>query len=101
MSKATCPVCQNQFTPWRAKKFCSERCSATARKRAQRGPCHGMNQPSATLVASGEKPSSESPENRASPKAMSRDERPLEWRECNEVTWMLIPEHLSLDQGVD
>ena len=80
--------------PWRAKKFCSERCAATARKRAQRGPCHGMKQPPATMVADGESDAPQSLDFVSRKKSMSRDETPLEWRECNEVTWMLIPEQL-------
>ena len=32
-SNRTCPVCGKQFTPWRAKQYCSEKC-ANAGKRA-------------------------------------------------------------------
>ena len=35
--KKTCPNCGKQFTPWRKKQFCSERCRKQSENRRLRG----------------------------------------------------------------
>jgi hypothetical protein len=82
--KITCPNCGKRFTPWRGKRYCSERC----RKHAENQRLRGSESPAGIIPFAGENLPPESQGNRATPKAVRGDE-PLIWVACNEVTWRL------------
>ena len=84
MAKATCPQCGKQFTPWRAKTYCSEKC----RKRAENARLGYVWGDEATPIAN-------SPNSENLPKKNQRVANPFrgdegfEWLACNEVTHKL------------
>ena len=107
--QATCPQCGKRFTPWRAKKFCSERC----RKRAENARGGRIKSDDGTVVADSDKtakrlqqmqawdtPSrgdgatlvADSPKIETSPQQTQRVTNPFRgdegfiWTACNEVT---------------
>jgi hypothetical protein len=95
MSKpATCPQCGKQFVPWRAKKFCSERC----RKKAQNRRLGGMKCPSATTLPPGKNAPFFTKENQTLTDPFRRYER-FSWTACNEVTRKLTREGSSTAIG--
>ena len=79
--KATCPQCGKRFQPWRAKRYCSERC----RKQAENGRLRAVRGDEATPMAA-------DPNSEILPKQTQALTRPLrghekfEWTACNEVT---------------
>ena len=80
-SQSTCGACGKRFTSWRAKKFCSEPC----RKKAENSRLRGSKSAFEGKIPDAENASTESLENRATPKAL-RGYGPPVWVACNEVT---------------
>jgi hypothetical protein len=83
--QATCPQCGKRFTPWRAKRFCGERC----RKRAENARLGYVRGDEATLVADSQKAEKITKQNHDVTEIDRGDEPPgrgLFWIACNDVT---------------
>jgi hypothetical protein len=50
--QAACPQCGKRFTPWRAKRFCSEVC----KRKAQNARFRGLSTHGATHIADSQNP---------------------------------------------
>lgn len=81
MTTINCPECGKPFTPWRAKKYCSEKCAARVRKRAERA-----------MTPDRQETQKIPEQNQASNEGMSRDESPSfivrhsDWIAVNDCT---------------
>jgi hypothetical protein len=90
--KRTCPNCGKAFQPWRAQRFCSERCRKAVENRRLRGSEPGKgNDTSDPLTASS---LASTPDGIASMAGLSDAtvDRPLVWLASNEVTHKLVHE---------
>jgi hypothetical protein len=96
--KATCPSCGRQFTPWRGKKYCSERCASAARKRRERGQDEARVRPPKQALSRVEAPTiPDTPKTAKNDTEIveeflptSRGEQPLVWQAVNEVADKLM-----------
>lgn len=82
MKPITCPDCGRQFTPWRGKRFCSERCRKRSENKRVRG---GLNGLPATTLPEGEKSQNLNEENQLLERAVRGDEACV-WTAVNEVS---------------
>jgi hypothetical protein len=93
--QSTCLNCGKKFTPWRAKRFCSERCQDSARRRAKRSGnpvnegMHAGGLYDSALGCPKHEQNQQLDERQSS--RLSGDERYV-WAACNEVTRRLTRE---------
>lgn len=80
-----CPQCNASFAPWRAKRYCSERCRVKARDRRLRKVLRDEAIPLATTS----NPEKKAQGSLSVPRTILRYE-PLRWIAVNAVTWKAL-----------
>ena len=84
-SQGVCPQCGGAFTPWRSKRFCSERC----RKNAENARLGYVRGDEASLVADALKTQNKTQQYQPLAR-LARGEETFVWIACNAVTHKLI-----------
>jgi hypothetical protein len=86
---STCPNCGKKFTPWRAQAYCSVPCRKRAENvragRVKDGRVVRIREDDGAFPQKSDSLTGNTPENKATPRAL-REDGPLEWTACNQVT---------------
>ena len=89
MKERTCPNCGKTFVPWRAKRFCSEKC----RKQAENRRLGSFRGDAATTLPDSRKFEKNTQINQGvteTVRGYEPVERGLDWTACNEITHKLV-----------
>jgi hypothetical protein len=92
MAVKTCPSCGKQFTAWRGKEFCSEKCRKTAENRRLRGSksaFEAMHHDTPKCSAEGCLQVIDNAEINGTVKDKLRGDETFVWTACNEATMKL------------